>query len=141
MKNMIDPSTYPHPILLYDGVCTFCNEAAQFIIKRDPKGIFHYASLQSETGQALLKHFDVPQDLDTVILVDNNQVYDRTDVTIRIGQRLGGIYQITNLLRLFPKKIRDSIYNWIAHNRYNWFGKKDACMIPSPQIRARFIDV
>ncbi|MFK7934333.1 MAG: thiol-disulfide oxidoreductase DCC family protein [Saprospiraceae bacterium] len=141
MKVTLDLATYPHPILLYDGVCTFCNAAAQFILQRDPEGVIHYASLQSELGQNLLDHFQLSKDLDTVILIENNQTYDKTDVTIRIGQHLGGVYKIANLLRLFPKSMRNRVYDWIARNRYNWFGKKETCPIPTADVRARFLDV
>lgn len=141
MKNVIDPATYPHPILLYDGVCNFCNDAVQFIIKRDKTGIIHYASLQSTTGQQLLEHFHLSKDLDTVILIDDNRVYDRADVTIRIGQLLGGVYQFTNLFRPIPRVLRNRVYDWIATNRYRWFGKEASCMLPTPELKARFIDV
>ncbi|MEL7020621.1 MAG: thiol-disulfide oxidoreductase DCC family protein [Bacteroidota bacterium] len=141
MKTIIKPATYPHPILLYDGVCTFCNTTAQFIIKHDTDGIIHYAALQSEVGQQLLDHFQLSKNLDTVILVDRTKVYQKSDVAVQIGKRLGGAYRIITLLQLIPRFIRDHVYDYIARHRYRWFGKKQNCNIPSLEVRHRFLDL
>ena len=130
-----------HPILLFDGVCNLCNGFVQFIIKRDPKGSFRFTALQSDAGQQLLtSHQQEKSDLSTVILIDNGQVYTHSDVALNVAKRLGGLWTLFLVFSIIPRSIRDRIYNWIARNRYRWFGEKEQCMIPTPDIKARFLD-
>ncbi|MEN0006062.1 MAG: thiol-disulfide oxidoreductase DCC family protein [Bacteroidota bacterium] len=128
-----------HPIILFDGVCNLCNGFVQFIIKRDPAGQFRFVALQSEVGEALLAALEFPTaDMSTVILVENGQVYTHSDVALRIVRRLGGAWPLLYSFRLIPNGIRNGIYRIIAKNRYAWFGQRDQCMIPTPDLKARF---
>lgn len=133
-------NTSEHPILLFDGVCNLCNSSVQFIVKRDKDATFRFASLQSEEAQELLDAFDdKPGDLSSVILVEDSKLYARSTAALRIARRLGGAWPLLYGFIIIPQPIRDGVYNWIARNRYRWFGKKDQCMIPSPDLKSRFL--
>jgi len=128
------------PIVLFDGVCNLCNGFVQWLIKRDPKGQFRFASLQSEVGQILLqKHQLSTQDLGTVVLIANNQAYTHSDVALQIVKRIGGAWSILYIFHFVPRFIRDGVYNVIAQNRYQWFGQQQECMIPNPELKSRFL--
>lgn len=130
------------PILLFDGVCNLCNASVQFILKRDPKGVFRFASLQSPTGQALLKFAGLPTgEINTVVLFENGKPYLRSDAGLRIARRLPGLWPLLYGLMVIPRALRHWVYDWIARNRYRWFGKEESCMLPAPEWKARFIDV
>lgn len=129
-----------HPILLFDGLCNLCNGSVQFILKRDPNGIFRFASLQSEEAEALLEQYeDKPESLDSVVLLEGEELYARSDAALRVARRLTGLWPLLYAFILIPRPIRDSIYNWIARNRYRWFGKQDQCMMPRPEWKHRFL--
>lgn len=128
-----------NPIILFDGECNFCDSSVQFIIKNDSKGIFHFASLQSDTGQELLKKHDVPSDIDSMILIEGDKVYYKSAAALRICRHLKGAWKLLYALLIVPRPIRNIVYDFIAKNRYKWFGKKESCMLPSPSVRARFI--
>ncbi|MBD1382583.1 thiol-disulfide oxidoreductase DCC family protein [Metabacillus arenae] len=129
------------PIVLFDGVCQFCNGAVQFLINHDPKGNIRFAALQSNAGQDLLKKFNLPtNDLQTFILVSNKTYYTRSTAALKTLKYLDGFYKHLVFFLLIPKPLRDMIYKIIAKNRYKWFGMKDECMIPTPDIRKRFLD-
>jgi predicted DCC family thiol-disulfide oxidoreductase YuxK len=129
------------PILLFDGVCNLCNGFVQFLIKRDPEGIFRFASLQSEAGKELLEQFGIPQDeINTVVMVDEGKAYTHSDVALRVAKKLGGAWPLLGVFAVIPKPLRDAVYNWIARNRYAWFGKRESCMIPTPELRERFLE-
>jgi len=133
-------NTSEHPILLFDGVCNLCNSSVQFIVKRDKDATFRFASLQSEEAQELLDAFDdKPGDLSSVILVEDSKLYARSTAALRIARRLGDAWPLLYGFIIIPQPIRDGVYNWIARNRYRWFGKKDQCMIPSPDLKSRFL--
>jgi predicted DCC family thiol-disulfide oxidoreductase YuxK len=128
-------------IVLFDGVCNLCSSSVQFIIKRDPKSRFRFASLQSETGQKLLNKFQLPADaLYSIILVKENSYLERSDAALEITRNLSGLWPLFYAFKIVPKVLRDPIYNWISRNRYNWFGKKDACWLPTPELKERFIN-
>lgn len=129
-----------HPIILFDGVCNFCNGAINFIIKKDKKRVFRYAALQSNAGQQLLKQYNLSAiDLDSFVLIYNGNSYKKTSAALHVASILGGVWKITGVFRVFPSAIRDVVYNVIARNRYRWFGKKETCMIPTPEIRSLFL--
>ncbi|OCA87155.1 thiol-disulfide oxidoreductase DCC family protein [Pseudobacillus wudalianchiensis] len=128
-----------HPVVLFDGECNFCDSSVQFIIKNDPKGMFHFASLQSETGQELLKKHHVPSDIDSMILIEGDKVYYKSAAALRICRHLKGAWKLLYAFIIVPRPIRNIAYDFIAKNRYKWFGKKESCMLPSPSVRARFI--
>lgn len=127
-------------VLLFDGVCNLCNSSVQFILARDPKAKFRFASLQSDEGQALLQEFeDRPSDLSSVVLIEDGQLYARSDAALRVARQLSGGWPLLYAFIVLPRALRDAVYNWIARNRYRWFGKRDSCMIPSPELRSRFL--
>lgn len=127
-------------VILFDGVCNFCDQSVQFIIKRDRDGIYKFASLQSDIGQKLLTKYQVPTDIDSFLLIKDNKVYTKSTAALKIAQQLDGLWKVFYPLIIIPKPFRDIFYNIIAKNRYKWFGKKDSCTLPSPEIKDRFID-
>jgi len=128
-------------IILFDGFCNLCNAAVVFVLKRDKKGYFSFASLQSETGKQLIGSygFDVANG-ETIILIENNQLYTRTTAALRIARKLSGVWPILFLFIVVPKFIRDGVYNFIARNRYKWFGQRDTCALPLPGWKERFLE-
>ncbi|WP_078412990.1 thiol-disulfide oxidoreductase DCC family protein [Priestia abyssalis] len=127
-------------IILFDGVCNFCDGAVQFIIKRDPKAHFSFASLQSKPGQNLLIKWELPTDtFNSMVYVKENRVYMKSTAALKIARELKGFWPLLYVLILIPKPIRDIAYDLIAKNRYKWFGQKDECMVPSPDVRKRFL--
>lgn len=130
----------PQPIVLFDGVCNLCNNAVQFIIRHDKKKQFLFTSLQSEAGQKLLQEYDLPvNELNSFILIDNNKANTRSTGALKVFKKLDGGWPLLYAFIIIPKFIRDAVYNWVRKNRYNWFGKKDECMIPTPELKARFL--
>lgn len=127
-------------IILFDGVCNLCDRFVQFVLLRDKEEKFVFASLQSLIGQELLCEYNLENNLNTVVLINDRKAYTHSDVAIRVGQTLGGWLKITYLFYLVPKFFRDSIYNWIAANRYRLFGKQDHCMMPDPAWKNRFLE-
>jgi predicted DCC family thiol-disulfide oxidoreductase YuxK len=129
-------------IILFDGVCNLCNGFVQFIIKRDRDDVFRYASLQSEVGQKLLseRHIDTSA-IDSVVLIEPGVAYYvKSDAALQIGSHLNGYRSISRILYLIPSGLRNIVYDLIARYRYAWFGKKDACMIPTPELKAKFLE-
>ncbi|NBC06848.1 MAG: DUF393 domain-containing protein [Bacteroidetes bacterium] len=132
--------TAKHPILLFDGVCNLCNSSVQFILKRDKQQAFRFASLQSEEGQEVLGQFeDKPEDLSSVVLVEDGKLYARSTAALRATRWLSGAWPLLYGFIVLPRPLRDAVYDWIARNRYRWFGKKEQCMIPSPELKSRFL--
>lgn len=129
-----------HGILLFDGVCNFCNGAVNFIIDHDPQAYFRFAALQSDAGQALLARFNLPRsDFDTMIVIDHGQCYQRSTAALQIARHLTLPWRLGAIGLLIPAFVRDPLYALVARNRYRWFGRQDACRIPTPDIRARFL--
>lgn len=126
-------------IILFDGECNFCDKSVQFILKRDPNGYFHFASLQSDIGKQLLKEFNVPNNINSLVLIENNQYYIKSSAALRICKKLKGVWKIFYVFVIVPKPLRDYFYSIVAKNRYKWFGKKNECMLPSPEVRKRFL--
>jgi predicted DCC family thiol-disulfide oxidoreductase YuxK len=128
------------PIILFDGVCNYCNSVINFIIRQDKKSIFKFAALQSEAGQKLLELYNLPtNNFDSFILIDNGKVYQSSTAGLKLYNKLPWYWKWTQAFWIVPKFIRDAVYNIIAKNRYKWFGKKETCMIPSPQVKERFL--
>ena len=128
-------------VILFDGVCNLCNRSVQFIIKRDKQKKFLFASLQGKAGQALLKKFNLQaDDFNSFILIDGNKIYSRSAGALRMLKELGGGWKLFYAWMIVPRFIRDAVYNWIARNRYKWYGKRDECMVPTPELRERFLD-
>lgn len=128
------------PILLFDGVCNVCNASVRFVIERDPAAAFRFASLQSPFGQALLERFGLDtEDHDTMVLVEGDRFWLRTDALMRVFAGLRAPWPLLALARVLPRGLRDAGYAVFARNRYRWFGKREACLLPSPELQARFL--
>jgi predicted DCC family thiol-disulfide oxidoreductase YuxK len=133
--------TGSNPVVLFDGECNLCNGAVQFIIKRDPAGKFRFASLQSNAARRLLGNTNVRlNDLYSIIVLKNGTVFDRSDALIEIARGLPGLWSMLTAFRFFPKFFRDTVYKLVANNRYRIFGRRESCMIPTPELKARFLD-
>ncbi len=129
------------PVILFDGVCNLCTGSVLFAIKRDPKELFRFASLQSEFGKSVLQKFNLSSaEMNSVLLLDRGTLYQRSSAALAIARKLNGGWPLLYGFKIIPAFLRDAIYNWIARNRYRWFGKTDACMIPTPELKSRFLD-
>ncbi len=129
------------PVLLFDGVCNLCNASVQWILTHDRRGVFRFAALQSETGQALLRQFGLDQEtFDSVVLVQNDRIFLRSDAPLEIVRHLGGAWPLLYVFKIIPRFLRDAVYNWIARNRYRWFGRREACMLPRAEWKGRFLN-
>ncbi len=126
-------------IVLFDGVCNFCNGAVNFIIRNDPDKKFKFAALQSEAGQELRSRFAIGDDIDSIILVENGKAYLHSTAGLRVAKTLGGIWSLGYVFIVVPAFIRDWAYRLFARNRYKLFGRQDACMLPTPEVRERFL--
>jgi predicted DCC family thiol-disulfide oxidoreductase YuxK len=128
-------------IVLFDGVCNLCTWSVQFILKRDPLAYFRFASLQSTAGQRLLDAYGVnEQRNESVVLIEANQVYARSDAALHIAARLSGLWPLLKVLLIVPRPLRDRVYDWIAAHRYRWFGRAEACLVPSASLQERFLE-
>ena len=128
------------PVILFDGICNFCNAGINFIIRQDKKKTFRFAALQSEEGQKLLEKYQLPKaGFESFVLIEDGKVYQKSAAGLRVYNKLPFYWKWTQLGWIAPRFLRDSVYNLIARNRYKWFGKKEACMIPSPDVRSRFL--
>ncbi|MBX9966763.1 thiol-disulfide oxidoreductase DCC family protein [Priestia aryabhattai] len=135
------PNPSRHPIILFDGVCNLCNRWVQFVIKRDPRALFRFASLQSDTAGILLrKHNYEDPPLQSVILLMNGNLYTESTAILHIVGQLRGPLQLMVCFRVVPAFIRNPLYRFIARNRYKWFGKQSSCMLPTPETKMRFLD-
>lgn len=128
-------------IILFDGVCNLCSVSVQFIIERDHDNIFKFASLQSNYGQEVLKKHQLPsEDFDSFILLENNQIYQRSTAALKVAKQLSWPLKAMYVFIIIPPFIRNFVYNFIAKNRYKWFGKKNECWLPTPDLKAKFLD-
>jgi len=126
--------------ILFDGVCNLCSGFVVFTIKRDPDAKFKFASLQSNEGGNLQKEFGIdPDNIKTMVLVENDNYYLKSDAVLRIFKHLDGMWFILFYLIYIPRPIRNFVYDLVANNRYRWFGKKDVCMLPTPELKKRFL--
>ena len=128
-------------IILFDGVCNLCNSAVQFIIKNDKKDIFRFVALQSELGNEICSYIGVDQTkIDSIILYNPGVAYYyKSSAAFEIADELGGIYSLISIFKILPEKFRNFIYDYIAKNRYKWYGKKESCMIPTPELKSKFL--
>ncbi len=127
-------------IVLFDGVCNFCNGAVNSVIEHDKAGYFKFAALQSEIGKELSARYGIDQsETDSIILVEDEKVYTYSTGALRVAKHLNGVWAWTYAFIIIPRPIRDLFYKLFARNRYRLFGKQDACMMPTPEIRARFL--
>ena len=135
---------HQRPIILFDGVCNLCNSAVRWVIERDKAGRFDFASLQSDAARRELVKVMGTKEIDalpdSIVLLDSDGVHIRSTAALRIARGLGSRFALLRLGFVLPRPIRDVIYDLIARNRYRWFGRRDTCMTPTPDIAARFLD-
>lgn len=132
--------TSKSPILLFDGVCNLCNATVRFTIRRDRKGIFKFAALQSETGQMLLKKHGLDaDDFDSFVLIEGEDYYLKSTAALRVMKTWGGVWKIWSVFKIVPAPLRDLIYSLIAKNRYRVFGRRSECVVPTDDVRERFL--
>jgi predicted DCC family thiol-disulfide oxidoreductase YuxK len=131
----------PHKILLFDGVCNLCNNTVLFVIKRDRKKQIRFGAIQSQEGKKLLQSFGIDQQyLGSLIFIDEGKVYLKSSGALRLSKYLSGLWPLLYALMVIPAFIRNPIYDFIAANRYQWFGKKEVCMIPTPELKSLFLN-
>jgi len=130
-----------HPVILFDGVCNLCSAAVQFVIKHDRRQHFRFASLQGDFGQQVLAANQLPaQHFDSFILLENERIYTRSAAALRVVKQLDGGWSLLYALTIVPPFIRNGVYDIVARKRYQWFGKKEACWIPTPELKSLFLD-
>ena len=129
-------------IILFDGVCNLCDSAVQFIIKHDKKDIFRFISLQSDLGKEITNYLGINRtNLDSIILYQPGYAYyHKSQAVFEIAKDLGGIYSLSTIFSFLPSSITDNMYDYIARNRYNWYGKKESCMLPTNDLKAKFLE-
>jgi predicted DCC family thiol-disulfide oxidoreductase YuxK len=136
-----DADTGDGPVLLFDGVCNLCNGAVQFVIRHDPAERFRFAPLQSDAARRLCADCDAEAtDLDTVVLVEGGECYVRSDAALRTARHLTFPYALLWAFRVVPRPVRDAVYDLVAEYRYDVFGRREECMVPSPALEERFLD-
>ena len=129
-----------HSIILFDGVCNLCNGAVNFVIKRDPRNVFKFTPLQENVGTVLLKKYAIdPQKIDSIVLIENGNVYIKSSAALRIARKMSGLWPLLYVCMVIPRFIRNGVYDFIAKNRYKWFGRKEQCMIPTPGLKEKFL--
>lgn len=127
-------------VILFDGVCNFCNSSVNFIIRHDKKDYFRFTPLQSEIGMKISEKYNLDSgNLKSVILVDKGKIYTKTTAALRIAKQLSGAWPVLYVFIIVPPPIRDVVYNIIAKYRYKWWGEREACMIPTQEIRKKFL--
>jgi predicted DCC family thiol-disulfide oxidoreductase YuxK len=137
---MNDERHVPDNLVLFDGVCNLCSALVQFVIRHDPAAKFRFAAIQSEIGREIFQSHGLdPADLQTFVFISDGKMHVRSDAAIEVVSRFGGAWRFFTVFRLVPRVARDWIYSMVARNRYRWFGRKDVCMIPTPEIKERFL--
>ena len=128
-------------IILFDGVCNLCDSSVQFIIKHDKKDVFRFVALQSELGQEILQHIGInSKNIDSIILYEPGiAYYYKSQAAIQISKYLDGFWHLGSVFRIIPTGISNLLYDYIAKNRYKWYGKKESCMIPTPELKIKFL--
>jgi predicted DCC family thiol-disulfide oxidoreductase YuxK len=129
-------------IILFDGVCNLCDKSVQFIYKHDKKDVFRFVAIQSELGQKIIHHIGIDTSkTDSIILYEPGLSYHyKAEAALLIARNLSGIYSLIGYLNFIPNSIKNSVYDYIAKNRYKWYGKKEACMIPTLELKAKFLE-
>lgn len=131
---------YNSPVIFFDGFCNLCNGAVQFTIKRDRKNIFRFASLQSNYAKEKLIDFTFQaKQGESMVLLENGKLYERSTAALRVAKRLGGLWPMLYAFIIIPRFIRDAVYNYVAKNRYKWFGKQESCWVPTPELKEKFL--
>ncbi|MDI9257100.1 thiol-disulfide oxidoreductase DCC family protein [Flavobacterium sedimenticola] len=128
-------------IILFDGVCNLCNSAVQFVIKKDRKDIFRFVALQSELGQKIVNYIGInTKNIDSIILYEPGKAYYyKAEAALQIVKELGGLYAGLRVFAVFPAFINNAVYDYVARHRYQWYGKRESCMVPTQELRAKFL--
>lgn len=126
-------------LVLFDGYCNLCNGVVQFLLKRDKKEKFYFASLSWPVAERILSDFPKFKGVDSILVYHNGKLYDQSSAALKIASRMGALWPLMTVFWIIPKFIRDAVYRYIAKNRYKWFGKKDSCMIPEKDVSYRFV--
>ena len=129
-------------LLLFDGVCNLCNSSVQYVIKHDKNNVFLFTALQSEVGQNIIKHYNIDTSrVDSILLYTPGKgIQYKSTAALKVASQLGFPINLLTIFLIVPKVIRNWVYDFIAKNRYKWFGKKDACMIPTPELKSKFLE-
>ena len=128
------------PIILFDGICNLCNRSVQFIIKQDKEKVYRFAAFQSKAGQKLLQQYNLPlKQYSSFLLIENNKAYSQSTAALKVAKNLSGLVKLAVVFNIVPAGIRNIVYNFVARNRYQWFGKKESCMVPTQDLKARFL--
>jgi predicted DCC family thiol-disulfide oxidoreductase YuxK len=128
------------PVILFDGICNFCNSAVHFVIKRNASKNIRFAAMQSDAGQQLLQQYNLPKEvMDSFVFIENGSAYQRSTASLKVCRHLRGLWPLCYGLIIVPRVIRDAVYDFIARNRYKWFGRRAECMVPTPEIKQRFL--
>jgi predicted DCC family thiol-disulfide oxidoreductase YuxK len=128
-------------IILFDGICNLCDALVQFIIKHDKKDSFRFVSLQSDLGKKIIAYIGIDTSkIESLVLYEPGKAYYyKSQAVLRIATEIGGIYHLVRIVSIFPKSILNSFYDYVANNRFKWYGRKEACMLPSPEISSKFL--
>ena len=143
MKSPASANSAHQSIILFDGVCNLCNGSVNFVIDRDVAGRFKFAALQSNEAVPYLASCESTDEstlLSSILLIEGGRCFDKSTAALRIARQLDGLWPMLYIFIIIPKFIRDSIYSWVAKNRYKWFGRQEVCRIPTPALRQRFLD-
>lgn len=129
-------------IILFDGVCNLCDASIQYVIKHDKDDVFRFVTLQSELGQKLLKHIGInPIHIDSIVLYEPGiAYYYKSTAALQIAKGLKGIFTVATVFQILPTGFRDLIYEYVAKNRYQWYGKKESCLVPTPALKSKFLE-
>ena len=128
-------------VILFDGECNLCDWSVRFVVRHDPRARFRLAALQSPVGRRLLaERGGDPRGIDSVVLIEGERWYARSEAALRIARGLAGPWRLLSALRIVPRPLRDWAYDAVARNRFRWFGRRDACLLPTPALRERFLD-
>ncbi len=130
-----------HAVVLFDGVCNLCNASVTFVIDHDPRGYFRFSPLESSAEHLLLQGVVRENLPDSIVLLEASGYYTQSDAALRIARRLSGAWPLLYALIVVPRPLRNHIYAWIARHRYKWFGRTDACRVPTPELRERFLEL
>lgn len=129
-----------HKIILFDGVCNLCNTSVNFVIQRDKNDVFRFAALQSEIGNKYISKFNInPLDTDSIILIDKDKSYVKSTAALHIAKSMSDAYPLLFGFIIIPRFIRNWVYDYVAKNRYKWYGKKESCMIPTEKLKGKFL--
>lgn len=135
-------SELQYDIVFFDGVCNLCNDAVQFIIRHDKNCVFRFTSLQSNFAKSLLNkyHVEIAEPPQSILLLRSGKISGESSAVFRIAQKLDGRWKLLSLLLILPRFVADAVYRFVAHNRYTWFGKREVCMVPTQELKERFLD-